>query len=538
MAIKKFIFLNTTDGFQEEQGASDGAKLYSLVLGAGAESAGNIQLSTTGKVVGLAAGVDAGDAINRAQLDAAVAGFSWKNPVQVLKMKSDAARTAEGAIVVGSGGTGINLLTTGNSFSVSINGETAVPIILVSAPADRAAAITAINTLYGTGGGLGGTIAVAGAADQIDIKSNTTGTGSTVAITSAHANWLEVGIVNATDAGTNDLPTAGAAGEAWVVDNWGTGYTDGDIVEWSGSAWVVVTPGSVQEPPDNTRVLVISSGAAGSFAGQANKFGTYDSDLNTWSFVAATDGDATLVAGENSIYENYGFVFDTGTGWVPFTGPNSIPDATGASGGGIKGKATFDTDKGLAVAAGVVTAKLEAAGTGTGGLAFNGSGAFKINANAAGGLELTSSGLGANVDGTTIGINLSNELYALGSPEAQRVSYDFTAGAGGITAKYPVYVSADDTVLMCDASSDSKVKVLGLAPGPITATEQGEVIFSGYAAGVLTGADPGVPYYLADGGGLTAVLPGASKHIIRMGWSVNSTDMCVQIVYLGKRSAA
>jgi len=537
MAIKKFIFLNTTDGFQEEQGASDGAKLYSLVLGAGAESAGNIQLSTTGKVVGLANGTDAADAINKAQLDAAIAGYRWKSPVQVLKMKSDAARTAEGAIVVGSGGTGINLLTTGNSFSVSINGETAVPIILVSAPADRAAAITAINTLYGTGGGLGGTIAVAGAADQIDIKSNTTGTGSTVAITSAHANWLEVGIVNATDAGTNDLPTVGAAGEAWLVNNWGTGYTNGNIVEWDGAAWNIVLANSGGEPPNATHVLVIGTGAAGSFASQGNKFATYNSTANTWSFVTPLDGDATLVNGELSIYENYGFVYDT-SGWVQFTGPASIPDATGASSGGIKGKATFDTDKGFAVTTGIVTAKLEAAGTGTGGLAFNGSGAFKVNLNASSGLALSSNGLAANPDGTTLWIDGTNKLAVLGTPESQRVAFDFTAGIGGITAKYPVYVSADDTVLMCDAGNDAKVRVIGLAPAPITATEEGEVIFSGYAAGVLTGADPGVAYYLADGGGLTAVMPGASKHIIRMGYSCNETDLCVQITYLGKRASS
>lgn len=537
MALKSFIFLNTSGGYQEEQGASDGLKLASLVVGSGAESVGNISLSTTGKVINAANATDAQDYVTKAQLDAAVAGYRWKDPVQVLKMKSDAARSATSAVKTGSGGTWTGALTTGDKFTVSIDGETPVLITLASDPADVAATISAINSLYSSGGGTGGTIAVAGTGDNINIVSNTKGTGSTVAITLADAVWgTEVGISNGTAAGTNDLPTAGAAGEAWVVNTWGTGYNNGDIVEWDGDSWNVVLSNSGGEPPNGARVLVIGTGAAGAFSAHENDFAVYNSTTNVWAFTDPVDGDATLVNGENSIYENYGYVFDT-SAWIAFTGPASIPDATGASGGGIKGKATFDTDKGLAVASGVVTIKLATAGTGTGGVEFDGTGQLQVDVNATGGLELTASGLGANVDDTTIGINGSNELYVKGSGEAQRVAYDFTAGAGGITAKYPVYVSADDTVLMADAGDDAKVRVIGLAPAAITATEQGEIIFSGYAAGVLTTATAGAPYYLADGGGLTATMPGASKHIIRMGYAANATDLVVQITYLGKRAA-
>lgn len=427
MALKKFIFLNTTGGFQEEQGSSDGLTLYSLVIGAGSESAGNISLSTTGKVVNAANATDAQDYVTKAQLDAAVAGYRWKDPVAVLKIKSDA-----------------------------------------------------------------------------------------------------------TQAGSP--PTAGAAGEAWVVDTWGGGYNDGDIVEWDGDSWNIVVANSGGEPPDGTRVLVIGTGAAGSFASQENKFATYDATGDSWSFVAPVDGDAVLVNGELSIYENYGYVYDT-SAWVAFTGPASIPDATSASGGGIKGKVTFDSDYGLSVTSGVAKIDIVAAGSGTGGLEFSG-GDLQLDVNAAGGLELTASGLGANVDGTTVGINGSNELYVIGSAEAQRVAYDFTAGTGGITAKYPVYVSANDTVLMADAGDDAKVKVIGLAPAAISESSTGEIIFSGYAANVLTAATAGTAYYLADGGGLTSSIPAAGKHVIRMGFAANATDLVVQISYLGKRASA
>jgi len=535
MAIKKFLFLNGTDGYNEEQGASDGVKVASLVIGSGSESAGNVQLSSTGKVIGLANGTDPADAVNKAQLDAAVAGYEWQAPVTVLKMKSGAARSPVGALVEGSGGTGINLLTTGNSFSVSINGETAVPIILVSAPADVAAAITAINSLYGTGGGLGGTIAIDGGAGQIDIKSNTTGTGSTVAITSAHANWLEVGIVNATDAGTNDVPTAGAAGEAWLVNNWGTGYTNGDIVEWDGDSWDVILAGAGSEPPNGTRVAVIGTGAAGAFVGRENDIGTYNSTTNVWAFFDASDGDAVLVAGEDSVYENTGFVFDTGTGWVAFTGPTSIPDATGApAGAGIKGKATYDTDKGIAVSSGVVSNKLAAAGSGTGGLEFNGSGAMQVDVSATGALDLSASGLGVKVDGSSITINGFNQLVAAPT-ESERLEKDY-AVAEAIAKGDPVFFSANDTISKADAGVDVEARTVGIARIAIP-SGSGPVCFAGLCVGVLTTATVNTPYYLGDGGGLVTSVPTGTKRVIRIGYAASASDLLVQITDLGKKSA-
>jgi hypothetical protein len=535
MAIKKFLFMDGTYGYQHEQESTDGLKLPSLVLGAGSESAGNIQMSGTGKVIGLANGTDAADAINKSQLDAAIAGYEWQAPVSVLKMKSDVARTPTGAIIEGSGGTGIVNLTTGNAFTVAIDGETPVVVTLASAPADVAAAIAAINSLYAAGGGTGGTIAVDGGGGQIDIKSNTTGTGSSVALTSVHANWAEVGITAGTDAGTNDLPTAGAAGEAWVVNGWGTGYNNGDIVEWDGSTWNVVLSNSGGEPPNATRVAVISASAAGSFAAHENTIGTYNATTDTWSFLAATDGDAVLVSGENSVYENIGFVYDTGSSWVAFTGPASIPDATGASGGGIKGKATFDTDKGLAVASGVVSAKLAAAGSGTGGLEFNGSGAMQLDLDASGALDLSASGLAVKVDGSTITINGSNQLTAAVA-ESERTEKDYAVGEA-IAKGDPVYFSANDTVSKADAGNETKARTVGIARIAIP-SGSGPVCFSGLVTGVLTTATVNTPYYLASGGGLTATRPTGNVRIIRIGYAASASDLLVQITDFGRGVAA
>jgi len=694
MTLRKFLFFDVDNyGYNTEAPATDSLGLGGLAM------TGAITMATN-KITGLGNGVDAQDAITKAQLDAAITGLTWKPPVQVLKMKSDAARAAAAALVEGSGGTGIVNLTTGNSFTVAIDGETPVVITLASAPADVAAAITAINALYAAGGGTGGaTIAIDGGAGQIDIKSNTTGTGSTVAITSAHANWLEVGIVNATDAGTNDVPTTTVSGEAWVVDNWGTGYVDGDIVEWDGDSWDVVLPGATQEPPDNTRVTVISSGAAGRFVGQENKYGTYDADPvdPTWSFVAMVDGDAELVSGEGSVFENMAFTFDTGTGWVQFTGPASIPDATSAPSGGTKGKVGFDSSFGLQVNSGqakinvtadtglifnagtgamevgvnvaqaihvdgdgiglsikalsglefdtnelailleaagagtgglqfnasgeigillqatnpglqltadgldtklkaasglavdadglyvvgdadagiVVTGTgvgiaIEAAGADTGGLAFNLDGELRVNPNAAAGLSLTTDGLGVVlaaagtgvgglqfnvagaieldldatdgalalssdglavvIDNTTIGINGSNQLYVKGAGDATRVSYDFTAGAGGIVKGNAVYISAANTVLKADKDAALTAAAIGVAPLAITAGLEGSIVFAGVVGSILGGTGvAGAPYFVTDAGVLSNVIPSGAAYVRQIGYAINTNDFLVMV---------
>lgn len=54
------------------------------VLKAGDSMSGNLAFGGTSKVIGLAAGTNAGDAVNKAQLDAAVAGFTWENAVDAL----------------------------------------------------------------------------------------------------------------------------------------------------------------------------------------------------------------------------------------------------------------------------------------------------------------------------------------------------------------------------------------------------------------------------------------------------------------------
>lgn len=81
----------------------------------------------------------------------------------------------------------------------------------------------------------------------------------------------------------NSLVTAPALlaadrGKAYVVAGTGgawSGFGVGDIVEWDGTAWNVILPAVELEPPDNTRVVVVETGAAGAFAGHENKVMQY-----------------------------------------------------------------------------------------------------------------------------------------------------------------------------------------------------------------------------------------------------------------------
>jgi hypothetical protein len=137
------------------------------------------------------------------------------------------------------------------------------------------------------------------------------------------------------------------AGDCYVVNNWATEAGDGDIVEWSGSAWVVIQAATVGEPADGTRVVVKASGAAGSFTGQANKVATYDATGDSWSFEAPADGWAILVIGDGGLWSDTGWTYN-GTAWVQFTGAGQINAGAGLT----KTGNTIDIGNGDGIAVG------------------------------------------------------------------------------------------------------------------------------------------------------------------------------------------
>lgn len=122
---------------------------------------------------------------------------------------------------------------------------------------------------------------------------------------------------DATGGGSPPTLLAADAGKAYVVNTWGAGYNDGDIVEWDGAAFNVVVANDTGLPPYNTRVVVIEASAAGSFSGQANKVmyfkeGDHDKIPDAWT-VADTpaSGNKIDINGAASIYYQKRFLYTT-----------------------------------------------------------------------------------------------------------------------------------------------------------------------------------------------------------------------------------
>ena len=229
-------------------------------------------------------------------------------------------------------------LTSGDTSNLSMNANNA---------ADRTLTIAATNA--GAGDGLidiqADSLTLGNAsATTISVNSNkitnlAAGTASTDAVNKSQldaavggVSWQEPAAVlkiksDADQSGVD--PTALGAGEAWLVNNWAT-KTDGDIVEWSGSAWVTVVANSGGEPPDGTRVVVIGSGAGGSFTGQEDDIGQYSTSGSSWSFTTAANGMGILISGGSGVYENQAYTYDDTPGtWIQFAGPNLYTAGSG-----------------------------------------------------------------------------------------------------------------------------------------------------------------------------------------------------------------
>jgi hypothetical protein len=390
-------------------------------------------------------------------------------------------------------------------------------------------------------------------------------------------NWHDpVKVLNMiSDANQGGTPPVGpVTGDAYVVNNWGGGYNAGDIVEWNGSAWVVVVANSGAEPPNNTYVVVSGTSAttpAGAFAGHDTDFAMYNSTTNVWTFTDSANGDATVVNNPASIYYNNGYVFSAGN-WTVFIAIPEIIAGDGLdkvintlsvkAGDGIK----IDTDY-VAVDLSVTNPGLELVGTtpnktlqvlvdGAHGVVLGASGVelelddspdtldvgaaglkvvglpslFKINGTAVG-AGVTAVNLGDLTDGGDA--SLLHTHTASGSVKTN------PAVSEAIAAADPVYWSAtNDRVGKARADNDVKSRVIGVAsaaqavvgnPVPVTT--------SGVIQGILVGAVASTPYYLQPTGGIgTTRPPGAGRRVILVGYAVNATDLWIQLLDFGKTS--
>lgn len=123
---------------------------------------------------------------------------------------------------------------------------------------------------------------------------------------------------DATGGGSPPSLVLADAGKAYVVNTWGVGYNNGDIVEWDGTKFNVIVPHATGDVPViGTRVVVIEAGGAGSFTGHANKILTCTvavdpEDPPTWEVTTTpASGNQIDINGANSIYYMKRFSYTT-----------------------------------------------------------------------------------------------------------------------------------------------------------------------------------------------------------------------------------
>ena len=170
-------------------------------------------------------------------------------------------------------------------------------------------------------------------------------------------------------------------------------------------------------------------------------------------------------------------------------------------------------------------------------LAVNASNELGVKYDSTKALGTSAAGLYVKVDGTSITYS-GGVLQAASSSEAPKVENTINVDAA-VAVGDPIYITATGArISPADTDTDPHSRVMGVArTAQGTVGQPAEVVEVGYCAGVLSGATPGTPYYLATGGGLATAAPsGAGKRVIQVGVAITASDLMVRIVDYGKKA--
>jgi len=356
MALRKPLFMST-EGFSEEMAATDTAAFGGLTL------SGNIAMGTN-RITGLGNASGAQDAVTLSQLEAAViSGGTVKEllfdqgqlnnaqGINALEVLTFANQPIVGDTVIFTNGT----LTRTYSFVANIAGESAATD--VSIETDAATAMQRLVTRATADAGNTAWDLVFRATEHPDINA--------------------AGVIMVTE-----KATAAGASPSRIYGVWTT-QADVEVVEFATGA----TPTVDLDYSDETVVTLPSSDPG------AGRFGLRKQQ----SALAA--GEIHFVRTNDS---QYAWDDDTST-WNVLSGSGAIPDATSASGGGIKGKVTADSDKGLTITSGIMEVHLNGTtlAVGASGLSVQGlPSLFEING-AAVSVNVTAANLSTLTGGTS-----------------------------------------------------------------------------------------------------------------------------------------
>jgi len=312
MALRK-PFVMSSEGFHEEVPVTDSLDVGAITINA---SGTGIDMNSK-KITNLADGTNAADGVNLAQVEALVAtGNIFKEPVH-----------AENQLVNGASG-GIAALEVIHFVNTPVVGDT---VVFNDGTLTRTYSFVA-------------NIAGESAATDVSIETSAA-TAMQRLITRVMA-----------DAGNTawDLyyHASGETGnEIHVIER----KTPVDAISTSRIYGVWTTQADFQVVPfsDGTTAISYNEGVAATAP-------TSDPGSGRFGFSRA---ETTLVDGEVHLALDLNAQFsweDSAQSWNQISGVGAIPDATSGSGGGTKGLATFDSDKGLQIISGAITeVKLE-----------------------------------------------------------------------------------------------------------------------------------------------------------------------------------
>jgi hypothetical protein len=389
--------------------------------------------------------------------------------------------------------------------------------------------------------------------------------------------WKRVECMGVINDALNQPAGGEAEGDAYIVGPVPAGawsaFAHGDLVQLVSASWVKILDGGTAEPADELRIVVTDGTAAGSFAGEENNIGTYDAAGNTWSFIAAADGKAVIVAGEGALNENTGWVYDSSsTSWVLFS--NTVGAGAGLyfTAGNVMNVGGGD---GIAVNVDDIDVDLDA----TPGLEFNAA-KLRVKTDGAHGIIRGASGLEIEIDDTPDTLDADADgLKVVGLPslfkvndvavgatvtaanldtltdtsnadalhshnitavdEAKRVEDTHVNNVAIATKQVVRWSGVNNEITPADTSSAANARAIGVARvGGAGDPGTSEIVKHGICAGAVVGATVNVPYYLGAAGALVllAAVPKPGR-VVRIGYAINGTDLDVQIHDYGLRAA-
>lgn len=358
MALRKPFVINSSEGFHEEIPATDALDVGAITINA----AGTGIDMNSKKIVNLANGTSPNDVLNKAQIEALISGGTvFKEPVFAKEQLIDGA---SGGIAALEGLYFVNQPSVGDTIIFYDGTNTRTYTFVANIGAEAVATDVSIETSATT------------AMQRLVTRMN-----ADVGNTWWHGYFHTPG------------EFGGATGEIHVIEE----STPSDSLSTSRIYGVWTTQADAQVVPFSDGATPIDYNA-----GTNSTLPAADPTSGRFGFGRAY---ASLVDGEIhlALDINAQFAWEASADqWNQISGAGAIPDATSGSGGGVKGLATFDSDKGLQVIANAV-AEIKLAATP--GLQFVGGGlAVKVaNVN-----EISIDANGLNIEGVDANFKIND----------------------------------------------------------------------------------------------------------------------------------